>query len=240
METIFPQDFLSHGGHDAGRQSRENHRMETRLRELRERGRPGLPQGYTLGQVAERIAEWFLANGIARGATISQVSKLERGETPLTDDWLNAFAAFYGVSVRELFPDKEGGEIRSAPLVGYVGAGEMYYPDPVAGPWAGFEEVEAPPGAVGVAAVRVRGDAMAPVYRDGDLLFYRVGDGLDPDRCVGKDCIVQLRGGQAYVKRVEKGPRGRLRLVSYGAAEPIDNPDIEWAAHVKWVVRSDG
>ncbi len=240
MVTNFMQGLLSCGGNDVVQHSGENVRMETRLRELRERARPGLPKGYTLEQVADGVAEWFLANGIARGATISQVSKLERGETPLADDWLNAFAAFYGVAVRELFPDKDGGEIRPALLVGYVGAGEMYYPDPVAGPWVGFEEVEAPPGVAGVAAVRVRGNSMAPVYRDGDLLFFKKPDAFDAERCIGKDCIVLLRNGSAYVKRIERGPRDRgLRLVSYGDLAPVDNPDIEWAAHVKWVVRKD-
>jgi hypothetical protein len=234
MVTISVQDILSSGGKDCREPKGEYRRMETRLRELREKARPGWSDGYTLGFVAERIAEWFAANKINKGATMSQISKLERGETPLSDDWLNAFSVFYDVPVRELFPDKPGSAAR-APLVGFVGAGEMYYPDPLSGPWVGFDEVDAPPGVVGVRAVRVRGDSMAPAFRDGDHLFFKPVDQFNIEECLDRDCLVQLKGGSAYIKRVEKGPRGKVRLVSYGELDPIDNPDIAWAAPVEWV-----
>lgn len=206
--------------------------METRLSELRKTPRPGLPKGYTLEQVADGITD----RGLKR-ATASQISKLERGDLPLNDDWLKALADFYEVRVGELFPTEQAFSAKTVSLVGYVGAGEMYYPDPTSGPWVGFDEVEAPPGADGVCAVRVRGDSMSPVYRDGDLVYFH-RDGLDLERCVGKDCIVQVRNGPAYIKRLERNQRtGRLRLVSYGNLDPIENPDVEWAAPVKWVMR---
>lgn len=213
--------------------------MQTRLKQLRETPRPGWPSGYTLEYVAEALNAYFAEHGEERSVDASQVSKLERGDRKINEDWLGAFSSFYGVDVRELFPENVSGSSRTAPLVGYVGAGEMYYPDPASGAWVGFDHVEAPPGAVGVVAVRVKGDSMAPVYRDGDLLFFKEGDCPEIDRCVGKDCIVQIRNGPAYAKRVERTHRGALRLVSYGDLEPIDSPDVEWATPIKWVMRGD-
>jgi phage repressor protein C with HTH and peptisase S24 domain len=115
-----------------------------------------------------------------------------------------------------------------------VGAGEMYYPDASSGPWVGFDWVDAPPGAKDVHAVQVRGGSMAPVYRDGDLLFFRRVDGTAPSDCVGMDCIVQIRGGAAYVKLLERMDQ-RYRLTSYNPdVAPILDPDIEWLAPIEW------
>jgi phage repressor protein C with HTH and peptisase S24 domain len=203
-----------------------NDAVQNRLKELRKLARTGRPKGYKLRELAD-----FLET------TESVVSKIERGEIPLSERWLRGFAEFYGVAVAELLPDgRQGASARTARLVGYVGAGEMYYPDPEAGPWEGFDEVEAPPGAGEVVAVRVKGLSMAPVYRDGDLLYFS-REHTDLEACMNRDCVIQVRNGPAYVKRLERDQKGRLRLVSYGELAPIDNPDVEWAAPVKWVMR---
>ncbi len=129
--------------------------------------------------------------------------------------------------------------VRTVPLVGYVGAGAQYYPDPVAGAWVGFDEVEAPPDSDEVVAVKARGASMEPVYRDGYLLYFR-RDGRSPDELVGEDCIVQVRHGPAYIKTLSRGSEpGKYRLESYGAP-PLENVDVEWASPILWVKRSRG
>jgi transcriptional regulator with XRE-family HTH domain len=129
---------------------------------------------------------------------------------------------------------------RTVPVVGFVGAGDLYYPDPLSGPWVGFDLTEAPPGASDVEAVIVRGDSMAPVYRDRDTLFFSRKASGAPAECVGQDCIVQVRNGPTYLKTIEKGSRpGRYSLHSYSANQPpIENVEIEWAAPIEWCRRS--
>lgn len=205
-----------------------NAAVQNRIRELRTLARPGRPRGYTLEEVAEALE-----------TTAKQISRLELNERPMNDRWMDGLAKFFAVPVTELFTGEDEARGGTAPLVGYVGAGEMYYPDPLAGPWEGFDQVEAPPGSEDLFAVRVRGDSMLPVYRNGDLLFFRDRDGVELSRCVGKDCIVQVRNGPAFIKRVEKSQRGKLRLVSYGGLPPVEDPDIEWATPVRWVMRGD-
>lgn len=125
------------------------------------------------------------------------------------------------------------------PLVGHVGAGEMYYPDPDAGWWAPLGEVEGPPDAVGVIAVRVRGDSMAPAYRNGDLVYFRRDVVHDEAEVVNKDCIVQVHdGGPCYVKFVERGrKKGTYTLRSYAGNDPITDVRADWIAPVEWVKR---
>jgi repressor LexA len=139
----------------------------------------------------------------------------------------------------EIAPDefRKPPKPRTVPLVGYVGAGAMYYPDPVSGAWVGFDEVEAPPDSEDVVAVKARGESMEPVYRDGYLLYFR-RDGRHPDELVGEDCIIQVRGGPAYVKTLRRGSEpGRFTLEAYGGPA-IENVEVEWASPILWVKRS--
>lgn len=131
-----------------------------------------------------------------------------------------------------------GAHSRTVPLVGFVGAGDLYYPDPEAGPWVGFDVVEAPPGETGVVAVRVRGNSMAPVYRDGDLLYF-AKDGRPAADFIGEDCIVQVKNGAVYIKVLAKGSRsGRFNLRSYNHETPeIANVEVEWASPIVWTKR---
>lgn len=154
---------------------------------------------------------------------------------------MEAMAQALGVPVSEFYqhPDDAPGDgvHHTVPLVGYVGAGELYYPDPLAGPWGTIERVDAPPGAgADTVAVRVRGSSMVPVYRDGDLLYLRRHNDWVPDQCLGRDCVVELVDGRCYVKRLERRD-STWRLVSY-SAEPIEAVDIKWAQPILWVRRS--
>lgn len=186
-----------------------------RIRELR-KGR-----GWTLEHLADHV-----------GTTPKQLSRLERGERNLTQDWMLRISEALGTSPAALF-DRTGAA-RSAPLVGYVGAGEMYYPSPESGPWVGFDEVDAPPAGDDMVAIKVRGDALEPVYRPGDVLFFRRPDGFDAEACIGRDCVIQLQNGPAYLKRLERDQSGAYRLTSH-RSEPIENADVEWAEPVLWI-----
>jgi transcriptional regulator with XRE-family HTH domain len=132
--------------------------------------------------------------------------------------------------------EKPGTKIStSLPLVGYVGAGEKYYPDPTAGDWVPFAQVTVLQGPA--TAVRVCGTSMEPRFRDGELLV------LSPHRppieeCVGRDCLIQLSNGFAVLKRVQR-VENRYILVSYVAGEPpIEDPDVAWIAPVDAAVLS--
>lgn len=186
-------------------------------------------RGLTLEQVAGEL-----------DSTTATISRLENGHQTVSMKWLRRFAELYHCSVSELVADDDGAVRKNpgqAPLVGYVGAGQKYYPDPGAGDWGNAEWVDSPPGVTDVVAVRVVGDSMLPVYHPGDLLFFRKDDGVDQTCLNGRDCVVQVLNGPAFVKRLRKVADGFYRLDSYNN-ETSEQVQIEWAAPVLWVKRS--
>jgi phage repressor protein C with HTH and peptisase S24 domain len=186
-----------------------------RLRAFRKRA------GLTLEKVAQKL-----------DLSISQISRLERGQSDLTGERLKQFAEIYGCQPADIL----GSIPRQVPLVGYVGAGAEVYPfdDSLMG--GGLEEVEAPPGyADAMVAVRVRGDSMFPVYRDGDLIYYSRDADFHESECLGAECVVKVVDGPTLVKTVMRGSaNGLYSLLSYNAP-PIADRRIEWAAPVLWV-----
>jgi phage repressor protein C with HTH and peptisase S24 domain len=84
-------------------------------------------------------------------------------------------------------------------------------------------------------AVRVRGDSMFPVYRDGDLIYYSRDADFHESECLGAECVVKVVEGPTLVKTVMRGSaNGLFSLLSYNAP-PIADRRIEWAAPVLWV-----
>jgi len=126
---------------------------------------------------------------------------------------------------------------RRIPAIGYVGAGEVIYALDDHELGAGFEEIEAPPGAGDSGfAVVVRGNSMAPRFKDGEYLGYSRELGFNPEHCYGHECVVQTRDGRKLVKMVERGGRpGAFTLVSINASVPIEHDiELDWLAPVIW------
>ncbi len=191
-----------------------------RIRELR------TAAGMTQSKLAELV-----------GVSPPQMHWLESGQRRLSAEMAAKIAKNLDCRISDLLECAE-----SAPtvaLVGYVGAGDMYYPDPEVGPWNAIEEVESPPGERNVVAVRVRGNSMFPACRNGDLIYFRRDDAR-PEDLIGQDCVVALRDGRVYVKTIYAGTKpGRFRLKSYNQEiTDMHDQEIEWVAKVLWVRRS--
>ena len=74
---------------------------------------------------------------------------------------------------------------------------------------------------------------MFPVYWDGDILIY-CRDGADLSSCLYNECIVKLKDGRAFLKRIMPGrAAGQFDLHSYNGPI-IQDVDIEWAAPVQF------
>ena len=190
-----------------------------RLRELRELS------GLSAEQVAERM-----------GTSPQHLGRLEKGQRRLSQKWIDRAATAFGcepAAVISELPDINGTQ-KMIPLVGFIGAGQMYYSSSK-GRWVACGEVSPPPGDTqGLKAVRVEGDSLWPVYRDGDTLYFRPSEGIGTD-CEGSDCIVQVAGGDAYIKRLEGRP-GAYRLEGYNQP-PMADVEIQWAAKILFVAR---
>ncbi|MBN1960825.1 MAG: helix-turn-helix domain-containing protein [Deltaproteobacteria bacterium] len=166
------------------------------------------------------------------GTSKQHYGRLEAGITGLDAEWLIKLGKAFECRPLDLVPELGDIEAMSVPLVGYVGAGEkvLNFDD------GELERIEPPP--LEASVLRVRGDSMWPVYREGDLLFFIPTDTFDPQACLYRDCILQLVDGLTYVKRIIPGPDPTLfTLTSYRGPEII-GVQIRWASPVLWIKRA--
>jgi transcriptional regulator with XRE-family HTH domain len=182
-------------------------------------------------EVGQRIKEKRLELGWSQeelaavsGASQSVIDRVERGQTR-TSKHLNKILVALGL----------GSDAPSLiPIVGYIGGGQTVHAidDHVKGD--GFEQIEAPAGVENGIGLIVRGDSMAPRYRDGDIVIVdKVVLGIES--LIGDDCYIKLADGRCYLKTLAAGSRpGRYTLHS------IDGPTlhdvaIELAYPVAWI-----
>lgn len=133
----------------------------------------------------------------------------------------------------------EGPRIASIPLVGYVGAGEEFFPLADHERGAGHDEVEINMDAVDPIALRVRGRSMIPVYRPGDDLLCSRLRGADIPSAIGRDCVVMTNEGAGYVKQLRRGRNGRFTLRSYNPSfEDLEDIEVDWAAPILIIKRA--
>lgn len=90
----------------------------------------------------------------------------------------------------------------------------------------------------------VPNDEMSPYYEQGDYVGGRLRGVNALDFVINKDCIVCLKGGGQYFRRVFQDSLGRYNLVCLNPAGKIAEPvifdaNIEWAAPVSWIRKRD-
>lgn len=132
-----------------------------------------------------------------------------------------------------------GPRISAAPLVGFVSAGEAFYPIDDLAQGAGLDDVPLDLDVADPIAIRVRGSSMSPVYRNGDDLFCARVRGADIDGAIGRDCVVQTKDGAGYIKQVRRSGNSGYILRSYNPAfDDIEGVEIEWVAPVILIRRA--
>ena len=123
----------------------------------------------------------------------------------------------------------------SIPVVGYVGAGERFYPETLRD-----EPIEIQADDLDLFAVTVRGNSGLPVYKPGEVVVCSRAAGASENAFLNCDCVVSLPTGEAYLKKVVRGgPAGTYTLLSYNG-DAIENVRVEWVAPVVMVLRKPG
>lgn len=162
---------------------------------------------------------------------------LSRGVAPTVETFI-AIASAAGVPPGWLLNGDERLKIQ-IPLVGYASGGEGWTPfheDAVKGT---HDQVEFELGDHDVIAIEIRGDSMAPVYRDHDVLFCQRRAAHYAHNLIGCDCVVRTSDDQHFVKILKKGSRpGRFNLKSYNPVfDDIEDVQLAWAAPIVWIKR---
>lgn len=123
----------------------------------------------------------------------------------------------------------------SVPLLGFAQAGAGGFFDDAGFPAGqGLDLVELPSrNDDGSYALKVQGDSMLPLYRDGDVLI--VKPGVTVRR--GDRVVVKTRDGEVMAKLLERQTAKSVELVSLNpehANRDIPMRDVEWVARIVW------
>jgi transcriptional regulator with XRE-family HTH domain len=178
---------------------------------------------------------------IRLGLDAARITEILNNRRRVTYDEAVDMAEFFETTLEEIVGRL--GKTHNAPpkrrprLVGYVGAGESIYSLDDQERGAGIEEIGGLTGdGEDEFVLLVRGDSLAPRFKDGEYLGYSHAKGGDPERCIGAECVVQTRDGRKLVKILVRGDRpGRFTLASVTAAAPEEREvELEWVAPVVW------
>ncbi|MGD9915196.1 MAG: helix-turn-helix transcriptional regulator, partial [Rhizobiaceae bacterium] len=121
------------------------------------------------------------------------------------------------------------------PLLGFAQAGAGGFFDDAGFPEGqGWDLVELPvQPSDGSYALKVHGDSMLPLYRNGDVLI------VNPAASVrkGDRVVVKTNGGEVMAKLLERQTAAAIELVSLNPAHPartLPLTEVEWVARIVW------
>ncbi len=184
----------------------------------------GLARRAGLDSTAFNKSKRRSADGRPRWPSTESLAKVMEATGASLDDLLDAIRGMPSTSIR-------GG----VPLLGFAQAGAGGFFDDAGFPVGqGWELVELPGGAAeGSYALRVQGESMSPLYRDGDVLIVRPGA---PVRR-GDRVVVKTVGGEVMAKVLEKQGATGVELASLNPEHPprrFRQVEIEWIARIVW------
>jgi len=121
------------------------------------------------------------------------------------------------------------------PLLGFAQAGAGGFFDDAGFPVGqGWEMIDLPTAsAEGSYALKVQGDSMLPLYRDGDVLIVQPGAALR----LGDRVVVKTAAGEVMAKVLVRQSAGAIELLSLNPEHPnrqIPAGELEWIARIVW------
>lgn len=191
--------------------------------------------------------EGLSASGLARRAGLDATSfnpskRFGPGDPPRprwpSTESLTRILEATGVSLGEFADLARDAPERPAtvPMLGLAQAGQDGYFDDAGLPVGdGWEQTELPRPKETLLSLRVTGDSMAPVYREGDRIIV---DRESADVRKGDRVVVRTTGGETLAKEVAGLTAKAVTLASINPAyEPrtVARRDIVWMGRILWV-----
>jgi phage repressor protein C with HTH and peptisase S24 domain len=121
------------------------------------------------------------------------------------------------------------------PLVGFAQAGAGGFFDDAGFPVGhGWDLIELPAQSTASSyALKVQGDSMLPLYRNGDVLIVEPGATVRK----GDRVVVKTNAGEVMAKVLERQTTKSVSLVSLNPEHPgreIPVAEVEWVARIVW------
>lgn len=138
------------------------------------------------------------------------------------------------MSLMQSTPARSHGSV-AVPLVGFAQAGAGGYFDDAGFPVGqGWDLVELPAQSTDTAyALKVQGDSMLPLYRNGDVLIVEPGAAVRR----GDRVVVKTGSGEVMAKVLERQTAGAISLLSLNPDHPnrdLQMVEVEWVARIVW------
>lgn len=184
----------------------------------------GLARRAGLDPTAFNRSKRVMANGKRRWPTTESISKV----LTATGDSFTSFASL----VENGQTDDAGSRI---PVIGFAQAGNDGYFDDGGFPvGTGWEEVSLPNVKnTGVYALKISGDSMEPVFREGDIILVSPRARIE----CGDRCVVKTVDGEVMAKQLARKTEDMIELHSlnpaYGA-RILPRRNIAWAGRIMW------
>lgn len=189
----------------------------------------GLSRRAGLDPTAFNKSKRFAKDGRPRWPSTESIAKI-------LDVTQTSFEDFYR------FVSKDGSEVKSpqaaqghVPLLGFSQAGVGGFFDDGGYPAGeGWQEVSLPVmGDEGAYALRVSGDIMLPLYRDGDIIIVSTMQKPVP----GDRVVVKTRSGDVMAKVLLSETSNEISLMAFDMKQqPLQLPtdDVVWLARITW------
>jgi phage repressor protein C with HTH and peptisase S24 domain len=162
------------------------------------------------------------ADGRERWPSTESVSKA----LAATNASIDAFVQLIGDGARSL---------QSIPLLALAQAGDGHFDENGIPAGRGWDEVALPQASdEHLYALEISGDAMKPVYRDGDIIVVSPGTPIRR----GDRVVLRTSDGEVMVKELKRRTPRALELAALNPAQPdraIDADDVAWIARIVWV-----
>jgi hypothetical protein len=180
------------------------------------------------------------------GLTSGTISRIVRGEIYGTTALPQIFESL-GVDYYEFLrthPDRDHATFRTPtgtaderiPILGYIGAGALYYPDPAVGAWGAVSWIKAPPsGFSELSALEVRGRELLPAYGPGDMVFFdNSSEPVTGHEPIDSDYIIRLTNEHTLLGTIQ----GDAVKPKAKSGSTIRLSDVLWVTQVLWVMRA--
>lgn len=200
-----------------------------RLAERNSLSASGLAKRAGLDSTAFNKSKRRSSDGRPRWPSTESLAKIMQATGASLDD----FMALLGGTARR--GGTPGASDTGIPLLGFAQAGAGGYFDDAGFPAGhGWDMVEFPAGvADGSYALKVQGDSMLPLYRDGDVLIVHPGATVRR----GDRVVVKTSGGEVMAKIMTKRSAQIIELTSMNPDHPdrsLPMAEVEWVARIVW------